>query len=56
MESRGLGGKIKRTYYSKTEVNREDWIFMICVIAFYALLISGLAVTGNLHFTFNVNA
>lgn len=54
MESRGLGGKIQRTYYSRTEVSREDWALMICVAGFYILLITILAVTGNLHFTFNV--
>lgn len=42
MESRGLGGSEKRTFYKRVEITKEDWMFLLCAMVVYGLLIAVL--------------
>ena len=39
MESRGLGRDKKRTYYTRIEIGKEDWLFFAAVLAVYIILV-----------------
>lgn len=39
MESRGLGRENERTFLKVTSINRMDWIFLVCSILVYSLII-----------------
>lgn len=48
MESRGLGRENSRTFYKKTAVDRDDWIFLIVSVIGYGIL-AAILVKFNLY-------
>ena len=46
MDSRGLGGGPKRTYYRQTPVTAFDWSFLMTVIGVTLVLVEVLIFTG----------
>lgn len=52
MESRGLGRDNARTYYKRTIIDRNDWIFLAMSIGIYAAICIVLIKMGLFHYNF----
>lgn len=51
MESRGMGENVKRTYYKKTEVTKNDWFFFVTSLLVYALIVFVLVYLDLFNFS-----
>ena len=54
MESRGLGFGTQRKFYNTVKIDRADILFLVCTIAFYAVITILLTVNGRFYFSFSV--
>lgn len=50
MESRGLGGPKKRTFYRKTKIGTEDIWFIIATLFLYSIVVITLVSVGMFHY------